>query len=886
MLFKHHKDKSPGAVELGDHVIQTVGSSAVKGVGATIGAIESATDPLSYLAVSGAIPNNPNVHVGDRIHAAGEKLAPNNEKFNDTTQGLLHGAEITAETIAPFGGQLAAGAQILKRAKGVTENLGLFKKILAESAQNPAMFAAVEASIMQISGQTSEFLIPDDNPLHKLLIELSTQIGLPGLVKLTQKTYSWFSRRVFPSVDQSEVALGEFFEDIFKEDPQAMKNLQESKRLEESSGVHFDTRQATKNPRIAGAADAVGFDDGLQSVEARTQIASFVNKIRPQKGENRADFQSRALKAVHDETARLQAEINKVVPNFTSNILDPTAAGSRELSGAERQAQMVKLRNKASRYVSGIYEQISNFKVNPKVSQSIVKAAQQAGKTARTAPGTKPIPVNEELQEILSMVTSNFKPGRPGTTKSVNVDPITGKNLTLNKAQRAESTTHRNFKLLQTIDSKLSEFIRAAQKDGRADDLRRANILKSSITRAYKNLSNDASLAPDDLILLKQGKVARTRFGKLFQDGALGQALQMSSQGQLKVSPEDFYKMFIKTDNAKDSHRAARQYRAAFGGSAESMVPIKQELYRRFLASAVKQGKDGVDSVDVKGARNWLKNHKEVIASYDMTDDFYSKGGNLKQSMEDLVDTAHGQLEDASMALRDVEKTAFASFAKADDPRSFVRGLLKSPDKLRKFNKQLHAEGGSNDVQGFKDMIMEELLESTMLKSTEKRFDESVRLFDNKMLDEVMMDHGAVLRQVLGSEHWHALKQLNKILNQTVIPKGTNPGIDLATVPMLSAVATATTGKMAATGFLSKTFVAMYLAGRVGAMAQSQIRREVMHQALSDPDYALALVAKAKDTNIRRRLIRLFVAPIVHAGEEASAGQEEDDKLNGVVGGE
>lgn len=823
-----------GTLEAGVEAVKTAAGGTLETVGG-----------LASILPEGPFGESLVGQAGERIQEFGGDIKIDRTTLPNRQANLLAATDLAASSRVPANIIVTAGKI---RASSLTpeqvQSLGTFSSMLVDASRNPRKFKAIESALGAVSGIGGEQAAKLSGEESRIVGELFTNFGAVISGRILKSVSNIFKLKA-GSTKEAEEAVGQFLKSEFDRDPRIEARLTETEEIEKATGARFTLEKATQDPVIAATAKTLGTrgEDALK-MDADTTVAieRFAREINPKEntltgkrtpGEI-VDFQDKVIKEVDAMETKFENDIDGILDEMSEAILGTDNNESIQDIADTARGLLDRSKASLSNAISRGYSKLGDLRVDPQDVRGLFVAMNRASLTQ--AKGT-PIPTS--VSNIIDRLKKSFKinrlEDRPIFKGAASTEKV--------KADLRES----RLLVLNEVDSDVSQAMRDAGKAGARDEVRRLRIIKSGVNSVYDALSKKTDLGAETISTLKQLKKMRVTMGSLFENAEIELAFKKQKQGDFKTAPEDLMDLFIRT--GKKAFRSADYYSDIFQGSKESQNLMRLEFSRRLRAFASDPNKEG-QLIPSKIAQ-FQKKYSSAIEAYGYEEDF--------KNFNKIKNFAEESVAEIGESRSKLGRTAFKAFAETSTPEAFVDKLIKNPEILRRFARDMDKR--SMSFVGFRDLVVDRIIEGSQKGIA---FGETLvgaeTKFDLNFFESVLADPKGILEDVIGSGHLKALKTLAVALGRKEIVgsvgvKATELAKEIPGVAVRQILAST---RAALRGFVRADFI-LFQAGFRGAEALASKKRvEVLKLAMKDIQFARDLVLMARNKPLLGTLKSMF----------------------------
>ena len=794
--------------------------------------------------------------------------------------GTARGGEILGESLLPAAGAFAKGKQLLSttgQADIVT--LGAIKRSLVDAARDPKKFAAIETAFSEASGVGGDITAKTFGENSRVFGELTAAFGLPFVTGIMKNLRESSSGLFSLSQERAEFLVGMAIQKELQKNPDFAVSLRQSQALQELiPGFKLDLVKSSRSPSLNKAADAVQFDASKLDIGNRKAVDQFAKEVQDsfnvirshdaaQSGLPRGEsltaeaFKTQAARVVDNELAAVSKSMDNLEQEFMTNVL-PEGTGDRFTAGQAAFEKFLQIRGRADRNIKTLYDTLDGRLPLPKeVFKRMPKAYQRA--LRMEAAGNKP-PAG--VAEMVRKMKKAFRAtGRKVVTEK-SFDPTT---LTQKTTQRLETVDPRtnSFAAVREIRSELGERAATAAREGNRDLSRRYKILLAEVNRTLDNAVAHGGLPAEQANILGEANRLRRDFGKLFEDFEGRALFAKTNQSQMRLAFEDTLNIFIKPDSQKRASSAIQNMKRIYGDSPETTSLIRNELIRRMQ---VMSG-DGV--ITLGGFNRFKKQYSTAIREAGLTNEF--------KNIETATRTFEDNINAFGQSKKMIENSALAHITKSSNPKTFIEKAIKDRAEFQKLIAEAETAGPeANKI--FKQAVVETVTNSILMKQIEAGT-EKIPVLSSKVLDQMLVESGDELKQLLGNQHFSKIKTLQLALGRSdpsgaifkggFAPSSTAEKTHTPIASVLSLV------RQIHQRVLSPQFVATNLTVNNVLALQSKVVREVWLKTMSDIDFATDL-ARAAKSKVEGPAVRSLFSPgfgILAGGESISTRERGID---------
>ena len=639
-------------------------------------------------------------------------------------------------------------------------------------------------------------------------------------------------------------------------DPNIVKNIAIAEELEKQLGIKLTADTAFQNPDIAAIVqNAVRTSPNksaatrlVRMFEAeRSRLAQYTKEVSPiiSKSDN---LQKDLSKFLDGELAKVQARIDETVAKAVdeAHLLHPDRtpielgeSGFTMLKVARKEADdMVNtiynsLDNSVTYPVNRIQAGIQKSKFSPRFAEENVR---------RTAQGKPAIGAKGKAQEfggihgdLLESLELNFGAG----TKTVSLATI--------RDMRAEVNT----------------FIEIAAKQGDGETVARLMAIKEGIDSQM--IANARSARGKAATVFKQANKMREELDIKFDQGFAAVSLSEDLHGIGTLSPESFWKVWVRPGSDKSAVRAARQFKNIFLDEKTGKLDAVAESFVTDYVAYNLNKKTLADKLDLNGIQNWLLKHETSLREFGVWDKFNDVG---KATI--LADRVAVQ---GAMQVRDIERSILQQVIKTRNLRGFIKKEIEGGG-LAEIAAQIDKTGNRAAKRAFKREVWETILDTAntgKLDSVEKM----IKAPDAMLA--TIIEHQKDLTAALGRQHYESIRTIARGVRRV---EGRTDTFGRAADELSKGQHTSQRqlgqafSKIRASlqGFVSPQFTAVQLANQGLDLMSSNAAVKVIEEAMYNWRYAKALADVSKS-----RAGREAVRTIWTAAAQSASNFEHDD---------
>jgi hypothetical protein len=845
-------------------------AGAVKGVGGTLSLPLYTNEKLSSIpyriysshsvkeVFQGETPMADFVNQGVDDGAEAIKALTNSD--TDSSLGLRYlesvGDNVAAGSIFTKG-MTKWGSRLMRSLPAETNAI---QRLAIETAKNPAKAQALEALMntsAAVSGQTvyemqlANGATQEEANRWRIATEIMT--GFSGAVtqrtmaKLKDLASSRLTLTQGAREARAEKIVGAFFDDVMTLDPRAAEKYVAARKVEDiyqrytgdATGLDLTTAQITRSSPVIAAERMLMTSKPRTAIEAEEHMRrqaekteDFISAIKKKGPSTRIDeWQNDMKMAVDRQIGGLNEEINDAVMVAEKEAITLTEAGDPVALGNLGRKKLDTLYEEMDNRIDAMYRTVEDVEICVSSVKGAWTKAMESSLKGNTG-GRTP-------KYIKDIYNDNF-----GQTSKSSVQKlrdfqkiVRGELRTAARQEGAGSDTYRR---LSIIDEGIqNEFSRAASKGYETD-----------LGKAAQHLE----------IANKLNKEVST----MFKRGELKRLVAEDMQGIAVVSPEDFFRKFVRSNSQNDRFAAAKDYASAFGNP--NIPGVSRDLIKQaFLIELRNAAYDpATQTISTRLATNWLEKHSDSIRELGLTGEFDNVGSAAKRAAEIKATN--------TLAIKDIEKSAFAQSIEGD-PKAYVRTMLES-GRVSKLLKSAKLAFEPDIVKrGYKQAAWEVLLESTNTGQKIGAGETATLVRQPEKLGAILETQEKPLRELLGDSHYDDLKTLQNMM-ETVKPVYA----PRFSGPMESLVGNLTEEKKMRRGVISKIVAASRhfispeyaTAAVINEFADSlngKAMEAVFEKALKDPEMARTLASSAKDRkeiHALRTIYSAVLAPLAN----------------------
>ncbi len=831
-----------GVAQAGIETAKTAAGGALETVGG-LGSMIASTDPQK---------DAPNLlgTASNFLQETGKDLKVDRNTLPRTQANLFAGVDLAAAGLIPANIIIKSGKMVAGSLSPVQiRSLGSFKSMLVDASRNPRRFLAIESALGGASGIGGEETVRFGGEDARIVGELLTNFGAVLTARIFKSISNIFKLKA-GSRKEAEETIGRFLSTEFDEDIRLEQALDET--LEQQvPGARFTLEKGSQSPNLAAATKKLGIrgEEALK-MDADTVVAieDYARKINPKvntatgrrtPGEI-SDYQDAVIKETDGMIKRFSLRTEEILNNMSEKIFGSKSQLESNDIGDTFRTMLDREKTSMGNTIGRGYSMLGPLPIRPEDTKGLFKAMAKASFTQ--AKGT---PIPPSVSSVISRLKKSFTTAGFKEVTDETFDVALGRTVKTTRRVRAD-LAESNLLVLNEIQGDISQAIRTAVKEGDLKEARRLKILQAGTFSVIDSLAKRTDIDVSDVVLLKQVKRMRIEMGRLFENAEVERIFKKDKQGLYTTSPEDLMDVFIRS--GKKAFASAKHYNQIFKDSPESRRLLRDSFSYRLRAFATNPD---TGQLDIKKIKRFQRKYSDAIKAHGLEDDF----ADITTAREFAEESIDG-IGDSTKRLN---RTAFKMFADTGEPENFVDGLIKNPDKLRRFSRGMDRD--SSEFAGFRDLVVDRILEGS---NKGVKFGESLigaeQKFDLNFLETVLADPKGILEDVIGSGHIKALQRLafNIGRSRTVTSSGAK-STDLANeIPNIAVRNILASTRAMLRGFVRADFILFQAAFRTAEALASRKRVDILKLALTDIQFARDLVLMSRSAPLMGSLRSLF----------------------------
>jgi hypothetical protein len=857
-LMQQQLQQTRGMGDISSQALGTIGSGLVRGAGglasfpaqigeAGVGYL--ASKPVVPLGMGGGPVRNP---------LYGARTEPMlSSAIQDATLGLSQWIEqesgFDEQSLLQRGGReivslVGPGAMLTQSLIGYGRRIianpaakqGFFNDVLRLAAENPGKVQTMEGIINAWAGTvgtlTEEQMLqdgfsPQDAQDAKAIAELIAGIGTPTVQVAGARGIESMQRKFGPRTT-AELSLGPAASRL--EEPQTLQNMAKAREINELAkertgrAFEFTTSQKSRDPGLRQAELALWETgdrrtllergrmppDELENMQRR--LANELEQGLAPQGLSPALAQEKAANTINIEVAKATDKINDAVVRAIDEYDTVLPGVDMSMVGAAAQQRLDRVMKVVDWKTQRLYAPIANVSLPSNHIQSAAKAARFSH-----LEGVDGLP--EDIQRIFN---NNFAKGHKTTIGKV-----------------------------REFNSLLHETWRRASKDGYDDLSRRLGIMMEGVQKQLRAAERMGGFSGQQATRLRTANRYVRETSAIYKVGATRLASAKNIQGLESVGPEDITRLYIRPNSGKEAFTAAKQFKAALGESEKARNLIRQTYY--LMLKDVARDKSG--AFNYTKVENFVNRYSNNLKEFGLLDEF--------RDTATLASRAQNTTITQSAKIKDIQKSAYAKFAEADDPVRHVANALSS-GRIARLTREVQLKGSQAVQQGYRRSIWDAVVGRARPGATDPMGN---MLLNPGRLTRQLKDNKDELRKALGKEHYANLETLSDIWRFSS-PAG-GQGANAFRIAAAASEAPVIFNRMIFTvrrmlqGFVSRQFTAAELA-RFGVQdLGNKQARKIIEQVLYDPQYAREL-AQVSRTKQGKRLVRSLYSSAITSGTD------------------